>query len=553
MTPRELKQSAPQEWETREQEGWAQCREQVSRAFQGRKDKVTLQELTDQPCVRAKLDALQRACANKAFSDIINDPKKYPGSLRHQYVDLVMEGGGTLGIALVGYIYALESVGLRILNIGGTSAGSIAALLLAAVNKDKSEPKSERLWELLSQLKLETLEDGGPLAQRFVEALRQKQTPSTSSSLGSRFKERLRGVRLGFKRSWRGLRVLPVLSKTLGLNEGEEFKKWIHAILEQEGVDSTKKLIDRVEQPPKEELVLREREKRPQQPFTPEQGENAPEHKKVRLKLIAAEVSTGVKVDFPLMAKFFFPNWQNESPAQFVRASMSVPFFFYPMHLTGLENVPQAVKEEWKEKVSDSELGESCTLVDGGIMSNFPISEFHRAGVPNSPTFGVKLGLEKRRMRALTGELETPAGCERPGLRRFLKHLINKYRLRPLGQFGLALFNSARQTLDNDFIYDNPDYRFLVKEIDTGKHHWLDFDLSPADQVDLFLRGLEAGAQFLQSFNWEDYRKVREHLEGVEKQVQRMESNASGDGVPVEQPPPVMAKDPTTEPIQPSA
>ena len=54
----------------------------------------------------------------KQFSDIIDDNG-------HQYVDLVMEGGGVLGIALVGYTYVLEQVGIRFLQVGGTSAGDV--------------------------------------------------------------------------------------------------------------------------------------------------------------------------------------------------------------------------------------------------------------------------------------------------------------------------------------------------------------------------------------------------------------------------------------------
>ena len=42
---------------------------------------------------------------NKPFSDIIDDDG-------HQYVDVVMEGGGVLGIALVGFTYVLEQVGI---------------------------------------------------------------------------------------------------------------------------------------------------------------------------------------------------------------------------------------------------------------------------------------------------------------------------------------------------------------------------------------------------------------------------------------------------------
>ena len=55
------------------------------------------------------------------------DAKQYSDAVDqfgHQYVDVVMEGGGVLGGALLGYLYILEQAGLRFLGIGGTSAGS---------------------------------------------------------------------------------------------------------------------------------------------------------------------------------------------------------------------------------------------------------------------------------------------------------------------------------------------------------------------------------------------------------------------------------------------
>ena len=42
----------------------------------------------------------------KPFSDIID-------ASGNQYVDLVQEGGGVLGIALLGYTYTLEQIGIR--------------------------------------------------------------------------------------------------------------------------------------------------------------------------------------------------------------------------------------------------------------------------------------------------------------------------------------------------------------------------------------------------------------------------------------------------------
>ncbi|OMC30843.1 hypothetical protein A5739_02255 [Mycobacterium colombiense] len=46
--------------------------------------------------------------------------------------DLVLEGGGVKGIALVGAVLTLHDAGFVFPRIGGTSAGAIAAALIAA-------------------------------------------------------------------------------------------------------------------------------------------------------------------------------------------------------------------------------------------------------------------------------------------------------------------------------------------------------------------------------------------------------------------------------------
>ena len=56
-------------------------------------------------------------------------------------VDLVFEGGGLKGIALVGAYSVLEERGYRPQNIAGTSAGAIVAALLA---EDTQPPSCAR-------------------------------------------------------------------------------------------------------------------------------------------------------------------------------------------------------------------------------------------------------------------------------------------------------------------------------------------------------------------------------------------------------------------------
>lgn len=104
---------------------------------------------------------LRAELEGRHFSDIVDADGR-------QYVDLVLDGRGMLGIALVGYTYVLEQVGIRFLGIGGSSAGAINALLLAALD-DRAHAKSEDLLRLLAGQNFDDFVDGDGDARRMLE------------------------------------------------------------------------------------------------------------------------------------------------------------------------------------------------------------------------------------------------------------------------------------------------------------------------------------------------------------------------------------------------
>ena len=96
-----------------------------------------------------------------------------------QYVDLVQEGGGVHGVALAGYTYVLEKMGIGFMKMAGTSAGSINTLLLNAVYTDQEakalnkegqyyETRSEKILEYLANKPLSDLVDGHPLWRKLL-------------------------------------------------------------------------------------------------------------------------------------------------------------------------------------------------------------------------------------------------------------------------------------------------------------------------------------------------------------------------------------------------
>src|SRR3954471_14941575 len=66
-----------------------------------------------------------------------------------KYVDLVLEGGGVKGIALVGALSILEEHGFLPQNLAGSSAGAIVATLYAAGYK------AAELRDIISSLKFD--------------------------------------------------------------------------------------------------------------------------------------------------------------------------------------------------------------------------------------------------------------------------------------------------------------------------------------------------------------------------------------------------------------
>jgi len=114
-----------------------------------------------------------------------------------QCVDLVQEGGGVHGIALAGYTYVLEKMGVSFTKLAGTSAGAINTMLLNCTLTDfelqeikryKEEregihtpnyqenkiatvyygTRSEKILEILSKKEINTIIDGHPSWQKIL-------------------------------------------------------------------------------------------------------------------------------------------------------------------------------------------------------------------------------------------------------------------------------------------------------------------------------------------------------------------------------------------------
>jgi NTE family protein len=78
------------------------------------------------------------------------------------FADLVLEGGGVEGIALVGVISVLEQRGYQFLRVAGTSAGAIVGSLVAA------NARAAELQEIMRAVDYKGFRDGPRWRSLFI-------------------------------------------------------------------------------------------------------------------------------------------------------------------------------------------------------------------------------------------------------------------------------------------------------------------------------------------------------------------------------------------------
>lgn len=409
---------------------------------------LRVEDFVGEPRVVQRIDSLTRNLGTRQFSDISDQQG-------NQYIDLVMEGGGVLGIALVGYCYALEQAGIRFRSVAGTSAGAITALFLQVV-APPGEAKSWALIQEIANMPMASFQDGGDDARSLIRSFLNGGSPLNKLLALVRNKSEL--------------------SQRLGINPGDVFTSWVRKRLAHYDIHSLADLQAILATPPAGGL----------------HDASEPEVEYVwraRLAVVATELTTGRKVVLPRNADLFYTHPEKASPAEFVRASMSVPYFFEPHQIDPLPS-SGSVDAAWDSfleptlpKGSIALTPRSAMFVDGGLLSNFPIAEFHRRDgkPPKMPTFGVKLGYD-------SSKVAPP---------------------RKLRGFSYRLIDAMRYDADVEFLQNNPEYRLLIGRITTEGYHWLDFEMSREDQVGLFYQGVTAAAKFLEDFDWERYKQCR--------------------------------------------
>lgn len=216
------------------------------------------------------------------------------------------------------------------------------------------------------------------------------------------------------------------------------------------------------------------------------------------IALVASDITNGIKVEFPAMHKLYWGENYTISPARYVRASMAIPLFFKPLRIDYSPTQRSVMEKEWNDLLNiDKRLEDNgyALMVDGGMLSNFPINIFSNPDnpLPMKPTIGIKLEFSDE---------SKPAKIE------------------SLGQLAGALISTMRFFYDREFISKHNIFKKTVRSIDTGKIHWLNFDMTDQDKIELFFRGALTAAIFLLGREDEgDRSKGVQYLIGLGKDV----------------------------------
>ena len=441
----------------------------------------------------------------KAFvvSDVIDDQG-------HQYVNLVQKGGGVLGIALVGYTYILEQMGVRFIRLAGTSAGAINTALMVSTGT-KQDAKSITVLDAICKLEFIKLVDGHPAVRWLISKF------ITHVDFGKRVMTWIKAIvgtlimllvgNFVFLGLQHGLPWISIFTKVffvltglcllligaiiayvdtlfkrfknsgIGINPGDFFYDWIKEQLADNGVETVTDLNKKATAP------------------VPGLHLRVPNDEGLKgldgdVTFICSELVSQNKIQFPEMWNLFRKDIDALKPAGFIRASMSIPIFFESFYINDIPCDDEEIKKLWLEKFGQEDPPSSARFVDGGILSNFPINIFYNPKVitPRLPSFGIDLN------DFIPGDKGKNA---------------KKWSL--LGYFG-RIFNTIRFYYDKDFLLKNKVFNKGIGTIDVHGYNWLNFFLSNQDKIDMFVKGAEAAKKFLIKFKWEEYKEDRDKM-----------------------------------------
>lgn len=260
---------------------------------------------------------------------------------RQLRADLALEGGGVKGIGLAGAVLALDEAGYSFARVAGTSAGAIAACLIASIAK-AGKPMMA-LHGYLSKLEFANFMPQGKIHHFF---------------------DHLGGV-------FATIDDVAILSHQMGLYPGTYLAQWLQPIMDELNVQTFADLKITMSEDP---------------------GMSLPPNKRYRLVVHTSDLTRGELVQLPWDYAYYGLPADEQNIVGAVRASMSIPFFFEPVKIQANETNVDVTMPDGSVIRQHYDAG-TVTWTDGGMLRNFPIDAFDRVdGQPARwPTIGIKL------------------------------------------------------------------------------------------------------------------------------------------------------------------
>ena len=425
--------------------------------------------------------------------------------------NLVLKGGGTLGLAHAGFVAGIEHAGIRFAGLAGASAGSIVTLGIAAARgSDLLRPSTEGIVEAIASAPLDWFIDGPrPIRMLIKHFLLDRSPISPRIWIGALF-------------AWRKL------LQTRGLNYGDVFERWLEDEMTRLGAPTLLALENHLESI----YATLERAEDDLKPLfapatpnlrllrSPQSNRPAQEQAKDLLRIIASALPIGMKFELPRQMKYLRHNPAGLSPAKLARMSMAIPAFFEPVRM-------QVNPTQWKQapflrhlaELSSAETGRAfeelteLTFIDGGVFANLPSDSFTDT-LPDLPTILVPLvGIGKpdrfQRSNRTTSLVEDALAC------------VNAMRLQRDVDAYLKLRRSLAGSGSTSQQNRLPHTAGVAPApINTGDADWLNFVMSEGEKLELFLAGVKAAYEFLRGIQ-DDTQTTANHRREVPKARRR--------------------------------
>jgi len=199
------------------------------------------------------------------------------------------------------------------------------------------------------------------------------------------------------------------------------------------------------------------------------EDDDLPPERRYKLVVTATDLTTNQLVRLPWDYRRVYgldPDEQHVADA--VRASMSIPFFFQPVTLA-------------------SSTGQTSMLVDGGLLSNFPIDSFDRTDAkrPRWPSFGITV---------------------LPKVPNLNDKIIAALALLRLGAPAMLISVITTTLFGHDLTYLNqPWVSCRAIRVDSAGVGIVDFDISDGEIQASYAKGYTAAQDFLSSWDWHAY------------------------------------------------